>query len=137
MSNVECQSVRHFDFGIWHSALATISALWFACAEGQYGYDQEDAPHDKWGQLVREAYYYRCQLSVVSCQLSFFAASLMEGADRSTSSALVDQLEIEIRMAGSFCQVVPPTQHTPPRCTRAMTPGVTLSPDRDRARTST
>ncbi len=55
----------------------------------------------------------------------------------SMSEGLVDQFEIEIRMAGSFSLVVPPTQHTPACCTRAMTAGVTFFPDRDRTRTST
>ena len=53
------------------------------------------------------------------------------------SSAVVDQFEIAIRIAGSLSQVVPPTQHTPACCTRAMTAGVTFSPARFRTRTST
>src|SRR3954451_11929745 len=34
-------------------------------------------------------------------------------ADRATSSAVVDQFEIDTRIAGSPFQVVPPTQHVP------------------------
>ena len=76
---------------------------------------------------------FSCQFSAVSR----FAASRIEAADRSMSCAVVDQFEIAIRMAGSFSQVVPPTQHTPSCCTRVMTAGVTFSPDRALIRTST
>ncbi len=49
------------------------------------------------------------------------AARRIAAADRSTSSSVVDQFEIDTRIAARPCQVVPPTQHVPSAWTRAMT----------------
>ena len=39
---------------------------------------------------------------------------------RSTSSSVVDQFDIDRRIAAMLCHVVPPSQHVPSRCTAAM-----------------
>ena len=47
--------------------------------------------------------------------------AMIAAADRSMSSSVVDQFEIEMRIAACPCHFVPPTQHVPSSCTRAMT----------------
>jgi len=48
-------------------------------------------------------------------------------AEMSMSFSVVDQLEIEIRIAPRPCQIVPPTQHVPSRWIDAMTAAVRSS----------
>jgi hypothetical protein len=42
---------------------------------------------------------------------------MIESADRSTSSSVVDQLDTEIRIASIACQCEPPSQQTRSSCT--------------------
>jgi hypothetical protein len=55
--------------------------------------------------------------NLVSYRLHLLAARTMASTDRSTSSAVVDQLQTEIRIAAFPCQVVPPSQQVPSSCT--------------------
>src|SRR5437899_12171521 len=48
-------------------------------------------------------------------------------AERSISFSVVDQFEIEMRIACMPCQLVPPNQHVPSSCTRLMTSAVNSS----------
>src|SRR5712691_888317 len=81
--------------------------------------------------------YVRCQLGLfwiyeekpitVSSHYLDLAHLRIASADSSISFSVVNQFEIEMRIACMPCQLVPPNQHVPSSCTRRMTSAVNSS----------
>ena len=83
---------------------------------------------------------YEEKPSTVSSHYLDLAHLRIASAEMSISFSVVDQFEIEMRIACLPCQTVPPNQHVPSSCTRRMTSAVNSSssfPDGSENLTST